>query len=194
MRKGKNLKIDDAISIEDKELARQIEKQSLLFDTDALLPKPKSDETEFEKYYIYGKEYSISELKAMVEPEPRAYSPMFPNKIPFYKLMYKLLEWDKLNPNKFQKPPIVAFYTKIYIYARFDKDILPSLLIKTNPIIKGHIRKYKLFQYLNDDGLVLLEQYIKEAIKIMEISDNWHDFELKYTKIYNLSVQLKMQA
>ena len=74
---------------------------------------------------------------------------------------------------------------------------LLSLLKKENPIIEGYIKKYKLFQFLNDNGLFLLEEYIKEAIHVMQecldSGKNWHDFELKYATKYKLSVQLKIK-
>jgi hypothetical protein len=69
---------------------------------------------------------------------------------------------------------------------------LPTLLKKENPIISGYIKKYKLFQFLNDEGLLFLERYINQAIEVMKESEDWYDFELKYTSRYNLSVQLKL--
>ena len=122
----------------------------------------------------------------------RDYRPMFPNSSPFFKLIYKLNDWNHLNPNDFTKPPVCAKWIKQYVYGRFDRETLPSLLAKENPIISGYVKKYKLFQFLNDEGLLLLETYINDAIEVMKISKDWYDFEKKYTKIYNLSVQFKM--
>lgn len=53
------------------------------------------------------------------------------------------------------------------------------------------MKKYKLFQFLNDKRLLLLEGYIQDAINVMAESQDWYDFELTYTKLYNLPVQLK---
>ena len=93
---------------------------------------------------------------------------MFPNNNPFFKLMYKLNRWNNLDPNDFTKPPICAIWIKQYIYDRFDREVLPTLLAKENPIISGYVKKYKLFQFLNDEGLLLLEGYINDAIEIMK--------------------------
>ncbi|SFH05609.1 P63C domain-containing protein [Pedobacter insulae] len=184
----------DADKIELKKLREKDEQGMLFFNTEALLPRP-SLKQDLEKHQLQnGLEFTIREVKDLISDMARDYEPMFPNRIPFFKLMYQLLKWDNLNPNSFIKPPVVAIYIKKYIYARFDKDILPTLLKKDNPFVNGYIKKFKLFQFLNDDGLLLLESYIKEAIEVMKDSNDWYDFELKYTAKYKLSVQLKIVA
>ncbi|MCR9228831.1 MAG: P63C domain-containing protein [Flavobacteriaceae bacterium] len=168
------------------------ERQALLFKTEALLPQTSVDK-ELEKFQLRnGKVSSLREVKDLIRDMAREYKPMFPNEKPFFSLMYKLNGWDDLNPNDFIKPPCCALYIKQYIYGRFDREILPSLLAKENPLISGYVKKYKLFQFLNDQGLLLLEGYIEDAIKVMRESKDWYDFELKYTSLYNLSVQLKL--
>lgn len=184
---GKSFQTKEQLKTKNKE-----ERQSLLFKTDALLPVKNVDK-EIEKFQLRnGTVTSIKEIKGMIMEMARGYKPMFPNKKPFFKHIYKLNKWDHLNPNSFTKPPICAKWIKQYIYGRFDREVLPSLISKENPIITGHIKKYKLFQFLNDDGLILLDGYINDAIEIMKISKDWYDFEKKYTAIYKLSVQLKM--
>lgn len=42
--------------------------------------------------------------------------------------MFKLNGWNDLNPNDFIKPPICAVWIKKYVYGRFDREILPTLL------------------------------------------------------------------
>lgn len=86
-----------------------------------------------------------------------------------------------------------TIWTKQYIYGRFQPEMLPELLGKINPLISGHIRKYKLFQFLNDEGRRLLEGFVQDAVDLMEdpTITNWYAFELAYTKKYNLLVQLK---
>ncbi|MBB2145751.1 hypothetical protein GM921_09655 [Pedobacter sp. LMG 31464] len=178
----------------DKELKRTLdreEQQRLLFGADALLPQ-KSFDIELEKHQLRsGLEFTIREVKDVISELAGAYYPMFPNSIPFFKLMFKLCGWDNLDANAFIKPPVVAIYIKKYIYARFAQEVLPTLLLKENPLVSGYIKKYKLFQFLNADGLRLLETYIQQAIAMMQESKDWYDFELKYTKEYNLPMQLK---
>ncbi len=117
---------------------------------------------------------------------------MFPNRKPFFSLMYKLNQWHDINPNDFNKPPVCALWIKQFIYARFDKDVLPTLLKIENPVLYGHVKKYKLFQFLNDEGLLLMENFINQAIAVMKECKTWYEFELKYTAKYDLNVQLKM--
>ncbi|WP_421824871.1 P63C domain-containing protein [Flagellimonas oceanensis] len=168
------------------------ERQELLFKTESLLPQ-KNDDREFEKFMLRnGTSTSIKEVKDVINELAREYQPMFPNKKPFFTLMYKLNGWTDLNPHSFIKPPVCALWIKQFIYGRFDREVLPTLLAKENPLITGYIKKYKLFQFLNDKGLIYLEQYINEMIAVMKISRDWEDFENKYTKLYSISIQLKL--
>ncbi len=176
-----------------KELQRKKEIQTLLFKTESLRPK-KDDNRELEKIQLRnGTITSIREVKDLIINLAREYEPMFPNSKPFFSLMFNLNGWHDLNPNNFVKPPICAKWIKQYVYGRFDKELLPTLLKKENPLIVGYIKKYKLFQFLNDDGLILLNGYINDAIEVMRISKDWEDFEVKYTKLYHISYQLKLK-
>jgi hypothetical protein len=168
------------------------EQQELLLKTESLTPVTTVDR-ELEKIYLRGgRVTTIKQEKDVISNVVGKYSPMFPNKKPFFSLIYKLNHWNDLDPNDFNKPPVCALWIKQFIYARFDKTVLPTLLKIENPILYGHVKKYKLFQFLNDEGLELMENYIDQAIDEMKKSKSWYDFELKYTAKYNLSVQLKM--
>ena len=175
------------------EIKKKEEIQSLLFETESLIPV-KDNDRELEKFQLRnGTITSIKEVKDIIRGMARDYDPMFPNKKPFFSLMFNLNGWTDLNPNSFVKPPICAVWIKQYVYGRFDREVLPSLLAKENPIIVGYVKKYKLFQFLNDEGLLLLEVYIQAVIDVMKISRDWNDFEEKYVKLYDLSVQLKLK-
>lgn len=174
-----------------KELLRKKEQQELQFGADALLLQRPLDKKLEIHTLTNGQQFTIKGIEDLINNAAGEYFPMFPNTNPFFKLMFKLCGWQKLDPNQFVKPPIVATYIKKYIYGRFDRDVLPTLLAKENPLIEGYIRKYKLFQFLNEEGLILLEGYIQDANKVMEVSKDWYDFELRYTRQYNLPMQLK---
>ncbi len=177
-----------------KKIRDRAERQELLFETESLLPKKEEINKELEKFQLRnGRTTSIKEIKDVIRNLAREYQPMFPNSKPFFSLIYKLNGWDSLNPNDFIKPPICAIWIKQFIYGRFDREVLPTLLAKENPLITGYIKKYKLFQFLNDEGLVYLEKYINDMIEVMKISKDWDDFEIKYTKLYPISVQLKLK-
>jgi hypothetical protein len=174
-------------------LRKKAEIQALLFETESLIPV-KDNDKELEKFQLRnGTITSIKEVKDIIRNMARDYNPMFPNKKPFFTLMFNLNGWTDLNPYNFVKPPICAVWIKQYVYGRFDRAVLPTLLAKENPLIAGYVKKYKLFQFLNDEGLLLLEEYIQDVIDVMKISKDWNDFEEKYVKLYDLSVQLKLK-
>ena len=166
------------------------EREQLLFNTESLIKEPDPDR-EIEKFELRnGSFISPKDVTDFLNEMAADYFPMFPNSSPFFKLVFKLNDW-RGDPNAFVKPPVCALYIKKYVYARFDGDILPYLLGKDNPLMSGYVRKYKLFQFLNNEGIGLMSSFIQDAISVMEESTNWYDFELKYTAKYKLSVQLK---
>ncbi len=188
----------DELSDIEKELLKQDEQQMLFEKTESFLPEYIEDK-ELEIHVLTnGTEFSRRSIKELVQNAAGEYFPMFPNNKPFFKLMYKLNRWVNLNPNNFIKPPVVALWIKLYVYGRFEKWVLDELLAKENPIIRDYIRQYKLFQFLDERGQMLMEGYIQDAIDVMEEvsqrSGNWHDFEKAYCKKYKLAVQLKVFA
>jgi len=191
-KKNKNNLQESKPDVELKRILDQKEREQLLFNAELLLPK-KSFDKDLEIYQLQsGVQFSNKSLQDLIKSIASEYEPMFPNSKPFFKLMYKLCKWDKLDPNKFIKPPVVAIYIKKYIYARFKGDVLANLLVIDNPLVSGYIKKYKLFQFLTPQGLFLLEGYIQDAIDVMKTCTTWYEFELKYTKLYDLPVQLKL--
>jgi len=182
--------INNLVKKEIKKIQDDQERQELLFATEALIPQTTTDRDLEIHELRNGKKFTIKEVKDLISEMPDDYFPMFPNANPFFKLMFKLLGWDR-DPNEFIKPPCCAIYIKQYIYGRFQSEMLPTLLSKPNPFLSGHVKRYKLFQFLNEEGRRLMQGYIEDAITVMEESKDWYDFELTYTKRYNLSVQLR---
>ncbi|RWY57538.1 P63C domain-containing protein [Mucilaginibacter gilvus] len=190
-KKDKNLQ-NGQVDKELKKIFDRQEQQDLLFKSNELLPK-KNFDIELEQHQLRsGLKFTIKEIKDLVKSQAREYEAMFPNTNPFFKRMYKLRKWDKLDPNSFIKPPVVALDIKRYIYSRYGSDAVPTLLAIENPILSGHIKKFKLFQFFTDEGIEMLAGIIQDANDVMNVSKDWYDFELKYTKLYNLPVQLKL--
>jgi hypothetical protein len=177
-----------------KEILKQQEQQELQFGADSLLPQRPLDKKLEIHSLSSGKLFTIKGIEDLITSAANEYFPMFPNSNPFFKTMFKLCGWNDLNPNDFVKPHIVAYYIKKYIYGRFDREVLPTLMKKDNPLVKWHIRKYKLSQFLKEEGLILMEGYIQDANRVMEVSKDWYDFELRYTSEFKLSVQLKITS
>jgi hypothetical protein len=133
-----------------------------------------------------GKKLSLKKVIDVISSTRQPYDPKFPNAIPFFKEMYRLLGWIDKDPNKYGKPNIVGKYLKEIIYSRFNSEVLSTLQTLAMP---GAIRRDKFFQYLNEEGIHLLEQYRDEAIKLMKSCESWYEFRVKYGKLYKLPVQ-----
>lgn len=93
--------------------------------------------------------------------------------------------------NKTLRPHIVGRYTNEIIYMRFTNDGLLKLQ-SLNPYMEFGVRKFKHFQLLTDEGKLMLDQFIYEAIDCMKECDTWYEFRLKYGQKYKLNVQLRM--
>jgi hypothetical protein len=181
---------DELVKQEIKRIQDERERQELLFDTEARLYQTTIDRDLEIHELRNGTQFTLKEVKDLINKLPADYFPMFPNSNPFFKLVFKLNKW-KGDPTEFIKPPACAIYIKKYIYGRFVPEVLPTLLTMTNPLISGHIRQYKLFQFLNDIGRQIMHGYIDDAIEIMEKSTDWYDFELQYGKKYGIGIQTK---
>jgi len=138
---------------------------------------------------LSGKKITINEIQQMVTALRQPYVPMFGNELDFFREMYRLLEWTNKDPNQFTKPAIVGEYINQLLYARFHKDVQPTLQALAVP---GGIRRDKFFQYLTPEGKQRLEQFRDEAIAMMKNSKTWYEFRVKYGQQYGLPVQKRM--
>src|SRR5689334_12610293 len=85
---------------------------------EALKRKKKREEEEIELHS--GVKISIQQINDFVTARRQPYSPKFPNEIPFFKEMYRLLKWDDKDPNKYTKPSKVGGFINELIYYRFN--------------------------------------------------------------------------
>lgn len=151
---------------------------------DGLKLREKRYEEEFE--LRNGVKLSLKKIENILSAVRQPHAAKFPNAIPFFKEMYRLLGWTEKDPNKFGKPSIIGKYLKDLIYARFHSNVLPALQTLAMP---GGIRRDKFYQYLNEEGVRRLEQYRDEAINLMKSCESWYEFRVKYGKLYKLPVQ-----
>lgn len=133
-----------------------------------------------------GEKTSLKKEEDIITLARQPYDAKFPNSIPFFKEMYRLLGWSDKDPGRFQKPKIVGKYLIELIYARFHSDVLPVLQTLAMP---GGVRKDKFYQYLNEEGIRRLEQYRDDAIELMKSCKTWYEFRVKYGHLYHLPVQ-----
>jgi hypothetical protein len=172
----------------------RLQLSALLIGTaDELAEKARQRKLERQKEEIElrsGKKISIGQIQEYVTAVTQPYEPKFPNSVPFFSEMYRLLGWTDKDPKDFAKPAIVGGYINELIYHRFHKDVLPALQVMAMP---GGVRRHKFFQYLNEDGQKKVAQFRDEAIAIMKTCKTFYEFRLKYAKEYNLPVQLKLR-
>jgi hypothetical protein len=146
-------------------------------------------EEEFELWS--GKKISLKQLDDVISAARQPYEAVFPNTIPFFKEMYRLLGWSDRNPNSFSKPGIVGRYIKELIYARFHGDVLPVLRTLAMP---GGVRQAKFFQFLNEVGKEKLIQFRDDVIEVMKECSSWDEFRFKYGRRHGLPVQKSLFA
>jgi len=84
----------------------------------------------------------------------------------------------KIVMNKMQGNCITMIFYGVLQYLRIQ-----------NPILFAYIRKYKYFQFLNEEGQIELDKFIDDAMMMMMGYDDWNNFELDYCTKYKLPIQ-----
>lgn len=134
-----------------------------------------------------GRQVTIRQIKDIIAKCEQEYVPQFPPL--FYSEIDRLNNWHRPKEKQHEKPPIVGRWTKQIIYERFPKEVLP-VLEQLNPYIGFGIRLYKHFQWLTPEGKAQLQEFISEAIEVMQSSSSWYEFRVKYAKQYGVPFQL----
>ena len=173
------------------------ELQQFLFDSaEAIIREKTSDESldrEKEKILLTsGKVIDLSEIKNNLDSYFIAEASVYEKRFPqiFYDEIYRLNKWP-IPKNKTIRKYVVGKFTNELIYMRFSNDGLLKLQY-LNPYAKMFMRTYKHFQFLSDEGKILLDQFIYEAIECMSECTTWYEFRLKYGQKYNLNVQMRL--
>ncbi len=147
---------------------------------EAAVRKKKRDNEKIQ--FIGGMNLTIKEVGKVTCTIAAPYEPLFPNEVPFFKQMYKLLGWTDMDPNSYFKPSIVGYYVLVLIYRRFDKDVLQELRASAIP---GGVRLYKFFQFLNEEGQQKVIQHRDEALELMNECESWLEFRKKFANKYD---------
>jgi hypothetical protein len=134
-----------------------------------------------------GRQVTIRQIKDIIAKCEQEYVPQFPSV--FYSQIDRLNNWHRPKEKLHEKPPIVGRWTKQIIYGRFPKEVLP-VLEQLNPYTGFGIRLYKHFQWLTPEGKAQLQEFIAEAIDVMQSSSSWYEFRVKYARRYGVPFQL----
>ena len=120
--------------------------------------------------------------KKFIAEELQKYEPQFSNE--FYREIFRLNGWPyTVRQIKYgERPSVIGTWTKKYVYGALPNGILEILLGKTPRDEKGRLTN-KLFQNLNPkDGIEALQDQLKACVLLMNISDDWKDFERLWNK------------
>lgn len=138
---------------------------------------------------ISGRKTSVFEeqqrLKKIIEDLPQLHEPKF--KL-FFPVLGKLANWTEEELKAYHKPPLAAKIINEVIYGRFPKDVLLHIHSK-NPYIKWCTRTHKHYLFLSEDGILLLEKFIDDAITTMLDSSSIYDFRIKHAQKFGIAFQ-----
>jgi len=144
---------------------------------------------ENEKHQLLnGAEFSIREVKTIIQSKARPYEPMF--RISYWREMFRLFGWPESELKVFHKKREAAVFINEVIYGRFDKGVLLSLHV-LNPYTGYMKRTYKHFQFMTDDGIEKLATVIDEATEMMKECSTYYEFRQKWFHAYGVPYQVK---
>jgi hypothetical protein len=124
-------------------------------------------------------------LEAYISKELLPWAQRFP--LEFYEGIYRLHNWDDLDPASRSKPGYVGKLTNALVYERLPEGVLEELRTK-NPVdtVTGR-RRHKLFQYLSDDiGHPHLEKHLSKVIGLMQAAEDWPEFKRLFRRVFKV--------
>lgn len=126
-----------------------------------------------------------------IASKKREHEKTFPDKL--YMEWRRLNGWDKSPYAKHHKPPIFGTYTKLFVYGRLPKEILPVLEELNDYIYPGSgIRHFKHFELVSDKTYEDIKVFISEIIKVTENCNDMYEFRVKYAAKYGVPFQLSL--
>lgn len=121
-------------------------------------------------------------LKAYISEELLAWQKRFPDE--FYREIFRLNDWPftVAQIQRGERPGIIGTWTKKYIYSALPKGVLPALLDKTPRNDKGKLKAHLHRSLTREQGIEHLNKQIISVVTLMNISDNWKQFEKLWNK------------
>jgi len=124
-------------------------------------------------------------LRKILEDLPQDYEPKFSQ---FFAAMGRLLNWSEEEKRAYHKPAIVAKTINEVFYDRFPKDVI-TYIHEKNPYVKWCTRAHKNYLFLGEDGILLLERFIDDAVIVMNESETLYEFRLKHAQRFGSGFQ-----
>jgi hypothetical protein len=138
--------------------------------------------------FLSGEVFTWKELveahfkyKRFIAAKKRDYEKTFPDEI--YDQWRRLNGWNNKPHEKHHKPPIFGRYTKLFVYGRLPREILPTLEGLNNYIYPG-IRLYKHFELVTDETYADIKGFIRDVISLAKMCNDMYEFRLKYAAKY----------
>src|ERR1700743_1025010 len=119
-------------------------------------------------------------LKAYISEELLAWEKRFPDE--FYREIFRLNDWGFTVSQINARPGIIGTWTKKYIYSVLPKGVLQALLEKTPRNDKGKLKAHLHRSLTREQGIEHLNKQIISVVTLMNISDNWRQFESLWNK------------
>jgi hypothetical protein len=130
-------------------------------------------------------------LEAYISKELLPWAQRFP--LEFYEGIYRLHNWEDLDPASRSKPGYVGKLTNALVYERLPEGVLEELRTKNPVDTTTGRRKHKLFQYLSDDiGHPHLEKHLAKVIALMQAADNWIEFKRLFKRVFKVDENAKV--
>lgn len=103
----------------------------------------------------------------------------------------KINNWSDEVRKTYRKPRIAADTINEVIYNRFPAGVL-SHIHELNRYVKYCVRKSKNYKFLSDEGIILLEIYLNDAVLLMNSCQDNNEFREMHSKLYGTKYQLKI--
>ena len=109
----------------------------------------------------------------------------------FLTRLGNLCNWSDEEKAKFRKPKIAAITIIEVIYLRFPEGLLNHIRA-CNKYIGYYVRRTKNYKLLNEEGILLLEQYIDDANILMAQSKTYYEFRKRMFDLFGVPFQVSM--
>lgn len=129
---------------------------------------------------------SIYNQNKIISQSPVDHEPKFTG---FFINLGRIAQWTPEQIRTYRKPILGAKTINQTVYSRFGKDIFQYIQEK-NPYVNYCTRRYKHYKFLNENGIILLEGFIKDALQAINESTTVHEFRVKMFTQHGVNYQM----
>lgn len=138
---------------------------------------------------VNGKRTSIHDEKEkqrkILSSIPQNHEPKF---CQFFQALGELMNWTEDEKKRYHKPKVAPNTINEVIYDRFPRTVVAHIHSK-NPYVKWCTREFKNYLFLAEDGILLLEKFIDDAVVVLQESTSLYDFRIKHASKFGSGFQ-----